>query len=210
MPRTAEHTHRIKVKETQLEMHPDGPVGSSPLGGEVEDRLEAAQQQLEQLQHQREELERRKQELEELEARKRAFLGNQAELSERLASSLTQIDRVLFEMRQETEDLEQTRQCFAEHVTRIDRLDPQTWSRASMVENLERALAAIEHADDEYQQAAQHFDGTRSGTIFGRGRKRGIRTGGNSEFFANLRNGFAFNLPVVLLGAGALIVYLLK
>lgn len=210
MPRVAEHTHRIKVHETQLEMHPDGPLGSSPLGDEFEGRLEVAQQQLEQLQHQREELERRKQELEELDNRRKAFLNTQAEISERLSSSLTHIDRVLFEMRQEIEDLEQTRQCFAEHVTRIDKLDPQAWSKENMAENLERAIAAIEHADDEYQQAAQHFDGTRSGAIFGRGRRRGMRSSGNSEFFLNLRNGFAFNLPVVLLGAGALAIYLLK
>jgi len=210
MPRVAEHTHRIKVRETQLEMHPDGPLGSSPLGDEFEGRLEVAQQQLEQLQHQREELELRKQELQELDNRRKAFLNNQAELSERLTASLTQIDRVLFETRQETEDLEQTRQCFAEHITKIDKLDPQSWSKQNMAENLERALAAIAHADEEYQQAAQHFDGTRSGAIFGRGRRRGIRTTGSSEFFANLRNGFAFNLPVVLLGVGALAVYLLK
>ena len=143
-------------------------------------------------------------------ARKHAFLGSQAEISERLATSLTQIDRVLFEMRQETEDLEQTRQCFAEHVARIDKFDPQTWSRQNMAENLERALTAIGHADEEYQQAAQHFDGTRSGAIFGRGRRRGGRAGNNSEFLVNLRNGFAFNLPIVLLGVGALAVYLLK
>lgn len=210
MPRAAEHTHRIQVRETQLEMHPDAPVGSSPLGDEFSGRLEVAQQQLEQLQHQREELERRKLELEELDKRKHAFLGSQAEVSERLGTSLTQIDRVLFEMRQEIEDLEQTRQCFAEHVVSIDKFDPQSWSRQNMAENLDRALTAIGHAEEEYQQAAQHFDGTRSGTIFGRSRRRGARTATSSEFFVNLRNGFAFNLPIVLIGVGALAVYLLK
>jgi DNA repair exonuclease SbcCD ATPase subunit len=210
MPRAAEHTHRINVRETQLEMQPDAPLGSSPIGEEFDGKLQMAQQQLEQLQHQREELERRKRELEELDNRRKAFLNTQAELSERLNSSVTKIDRALFEMREEIEDLEQTRQCFAEHITRIDKLDPQTWSRSNMAENLERSLAAIEHAEDEYNQAAQHFEGTRSGAIFGRGRKRGIRSGGHSEFLHNMRNGFAFNLPILLVGVGALIVYLLK
>ena len=68
-------------------------------------------------------------------------------------------------------------------------------------------------ASDEYDQAAAHFEGTRSGSIFGRASKRGRttnRSGANSEFMVNLRNGFAFNLPIVALGGLALVVYLIK
>jgi hypothetical protein len=71
----------------------------------------------------------------------------------------------------------------------------------------------IDIATDEYDQAAAHFEGTRSGSIFGRASKRSratSRLGGSSEFMANLRNGFAFNLPIVLLGGIALAVYLTK
>ena len=67
---------------------------------------------------------------------------------------------------------------------------------------------AIDIAADEYDQAAAHFEGSRSGAIFGRASKRGraaIRGGSSSgEFMANLRNGFAFNLPIVALGGLAL------
>jgi len=208
MARTADHTHRIRVRETQLEMHPDGPVGSSPLSDDYDGRLEVAQQQLLQLQQQREELERRKRELEELAARKQEFLGSQAEVAEKLGNTITLIDRELFGMRQELDDLEQARQCFAEHLTRIHKFDPETWSRQNVAENLERALAAIAHAEDEYQQAARHFDGMRSGRIFGRGGRR--PTAASNEFFSNLRSGFAFNLPMVLVGVAALVLYLLN
>ena len=211
MSRTAEHTHRINVRETQLEMHPDGPVGSSPLSDDFDGRLEVAQQQLEQLQQQREELERRKRELEELNRRKKEFLGTQAEITEKLDNAVTLIDRELYAIRQELEDLEQTRQCFADHITRINKCDPETWSRQNVGELLDHALGAIRHAEEEYHQAAQHFEGMRSAAVFGgKPARRHARTAAPSEFMAHLRNGFAFNLPIVLLGIGAIALYLLK
>jgi DNA repair exonuclease SbcCD ATPase subunit len=209
MARTAEHTHQIRIRETQLEMHPDAPVGSSPLTADYEGRLEAAQEQLEQLQQQREQLERRKRELEELNKRKKAFIGSQAELIDKLTNTVTLIDRELFAMRKETEELEGARQCFAEHIATIDRLDPETWSGHNVGENLELALAAIEEAENDYDLAVQHFTGMRSATIFGARRKRAA-TRGRPEFLLNLVNGFAFNLPVVLLGATALVLYYLR
>lgn len=210
MPRTADHTHRINIRPTQLEMHPDGPVGSTPLGEELEGRLEMAQQELVQLQQQREELERRKRELEELNRRKKEFLGTQAAVIEKLTNAVTQIDRELYALREELDDLEQTRQCFAEHITRINKLDPEAWPRQNVAELLERALAAIHHAEEEFQQAAQHFEGMRSAVIFGRKARRQARPAGPSEFAAHLRNGFAFNLPILLLGTAAIALYLLK
>jgi hypothetical protein len=174
-------------------------------------KLEVAQRQLEQLQHQREELERQKRELEELNLRKKTFLENQVEISERLATALTLIDRELLDLRQQGADLEQTRHCFADHLGRIEKLNPETWSRANLAGNLDRAIAVIEHAEDEYAQAAQHFDGTRSGQIIGRSSNKRAAMGrsGPSEFGVMLKNGIAFNLPILLLGTIALLIYLL-
>ena len=206
MARTTTHTQRLNIREQQLEMHPDRPVGSSPLTEDYEGRLEAAQEELERLQHQREELERRKQELEELSRRKKIFIGSQAEIIEKLTNTVTLIDRELFAMRKETEELESARQCFAEHISHIDRFDPEAWSGQNVAENLEAALAAIGQAENDYEQAAQHFNGMRSGPIFG-GRRKHSKSTGEIHFMANMVNGFAFNLPVVLLGLAALALY---
>ena len=69
----------------------------------------------------REELERQKRHLDELNHRKEEFVAGQIEISERLTTSITSIDRELFELRQELDDLEQTRQSFAAHLTRIEK-----------------------------------------------------------------------------------------
>jgi hypothetical protein len=117
-------------------------------------------------------------------------------------------------MRNEAEDLEQCRACFAAHLDKVQKFNPENWTRENTSEKLERATVAIDLAVDEYDQAAAHFEGSRSGAIFGRAAKRGRSSGrssaGSSEFVSNLRNGFAFNLPVVVLGTLALVVYLMK
>jgi chromosome segregation ATPase len=210
MATPVEHTHHIKIRSTQMEM---SSAGSANRDEDYDRKLKDAQTELDRIQAQREELERKKSELEELTSRKRTFLSQQVELTEKLTTSLTLIDRGLFEMRQEADDLEQCRTCFAAHLDKIQKFNPEGWSREQQSEKLEKATMAIDMASDEYDQAAAHFEGSRSGSIFGRASKRGrtaSRGGSSSEFMVNLRNGFAFNLPIVALGGVALFVYLIK
>ncbi len=210
MAAPTDHTHHIKIRSTQMEMP------SSGLTGRTEDydrKLRDTQDELERIQQQREELERKKVELEELTSRKRAFVSQQAEFTEKLTSALTLIDRELFEMRNEAEDLEQCRSCFAGHLDKIQKLNPENWTRENTLEKLERADISIDLAADEYDQAAAHFEGTRSAAIFGHTSKRArtnTRATGTGEFMTHLRNGFAFNLPILALGGAALAIYLLK
>lgn len=208
MATIGEHTHHIKIRSTQMEM----PSGKASRDEDYDRKLQAAQDELDRIQQQREELERKKSELEELTSRKRTFLSQQVELTEKLTSSLTMIDRELFEMRQEVEDLEQCRVCFAAHLDKLEKINPENWSRENLSEKLEKASMAIDIAADEYDQAAAHFAKGRSGAaIFGRASKRGrVQGKASSEFQVNLKNGFAFNLPILVLGGFALLIYLVK
>jgi chromosome segregation ATPase len=204
MPSATEHTHHLRIRNTQLEMN--SGTGNPP-GEDVDGKLRLAQTQLEELQAQRQELERLKVETEQLNTRKREFIGSQVEMSERLASATTLIDRELFEMKQEIDDLEQCRDCFAGHLTKIEKLNPEGWSREQLSDRLDRALAIVEHAEDEYSQAAEHFSRSRSASIF-----QGVRRakGPKSEFRQQFARGLAFNLPIIALGCFALIAYLSK
>ena len=202
----ADHTHQIKIRSAQMEMQPGN--------GRVDDydnKIKAAQADLDRIQQQREELEQKKRELEELTARKRSFLTQQVELTEKFSNALTLIDRELYSMRQEADELEQCRVCFASHLDKIQKFTPEHWTRENLFEKLERAGMVVDIAADEYDQAAAHFENGRSGAIFGRASKRGRgMKNTSSDFTANLKNGFAFNLPIMLLGTVALMVYLLK
>lgn len=207
-----EHTHHIRIHPTQMEMRT--PEGAGSRGNEDYDRkLKEAQEELERIQQQRQELERQKQELEEINSRKRAFITQHAELTEKLGTAITLIDRQLVEMRGEAEELEQCRASFAAHLSRLGKFNPESWTRDNIVEKLERASQSVDHAADEYDQCAAHFENTRSGSIFGRGERRTRKPGRvavGGDFIENVRNGLAFNFPIVVLGGIALIAYLVK
>lgn len=183
------------------------PDRSRISGDDVDGRLRMAQSKLEELEAQREELERLKQETEGLNERRRDLIASQVEMSERLSSSVTLIDRQIFEMRQEIEDLDQCRSCFAGHLNKIEKLNPEAWTREQLASQLDRAQAIVEHAEDEYGQAADHFSRTRSASIFS-----GIRGSRSTrgEFSRQFIRGLAFNLPILVLGGIALAAYLLR
>lgn len=211
MATPTEHTHRIKIRSTQMEIPSSGAVSRGPE--DYDRKLKEAQEEMERIQQQQEQLERKKQELEELTARKRAFVSQQVELTEKLTSAVTLIDRELFDMRSETEDLEQCRTVFAAHLDKIQKFAPENWSGENLSEKLDKATIHIDLVIDEYDQAASHFEGTRCGAIFGRTSKRVRKAGRNrepSEFMAQFYNGLAFNLPIIVLGGIGLVIYFTK
>lgn len=209
MPAPTEYTHPINMRSNQLEMAKRGGHQD-----DYDDKIKCAQLELDRIQKEREELERKKQELEELTSRKRAFLSHQVELTEKFSTTLTLIDRELYEMRQEESHLEQCRTCFAEHLDKIQKHDPEKWTRDTLHDKLDKATLVTDLAADEYDQASAYFEGTRAAGIFGnsvkRGRRRVKAKKGESEFQAQLWSGLAFNLPIIVLGALGMIVYLIK
>jgi len=209
MPVSNKHTHPINVRSSQLDMPRRGGRQD-----DYDDKIRSAQLELERIQQEREELERKKHVLEELTRRKREFLSQQVELTEKLSSAITLIDRELFEMREETDQLEQCRSCFSEHLDKIQKHDPEKWTKDNLHAKLDKATIVTDQAEDEYDQAAAYFEGSRAGGIFGRpskgGRRRIKAQNGVSEFRTQFVSGLAFNLPIIALGVLALVVYLIR
>jgi len=194
-----------------MELGTDSYVGETPLADDFEGKLEAAQHQLESLQAEQERIERQKVELAELNERKEEFLRGQVEVSEKLSTSITAIERGLFEMRQETEELEQTRTSFAEHLEKIEKLNPESWTKENLKSELNRAISSIDLAEDEFDQAVDYLNKRESGffnasakapSSFGAGRP--------NDFMTQFKSGFAFNLPLIILGSIALLAYLMS
>ena len=215
MPNTTTHKQHLNVCATQMEMNTRGSVGgANPLAEDFTGKLQEAQSQIEQLQQQQVEVERQKQELQEINEAKEDFLHGQVELHEKLSTAVTSMDREIFATRQELDELEQARICFADHLEKINQLNPDGWNNESLRQDLTRAISVLDLAEDEYEQAVSHFSSGRSASIFGGGgskpKRANSRAVNDSEFSTMLRNGLAFNLPVVLLGAVALIIYFLK
>lgn len=194
-----------------MEMHPQGSVGgSNPLADDFSGKLQEAQSQIEQLQQQQADVERQKLELQELNENKDDFLHGQVDLHEKLSTAVTTLDREIFATRQETEELEQARICFADHLEKINQLNPDGWNNESLRQDLARAISVLDLAEDEYEQTVSHFTSGRSASLFGGGNKPKRAAASESEFGSMLKNGFAFNLPIMILGVVALILYFIK
>ncbi|MDA7493682.1 hypothetical protein N9073_04925 [Akkermansiaceae bacterium] len=206
MPTTQSRKQHIKVRETQMEISDE----KAPFTDDFEGKLADAQTQLEVLHTQRAELERQKIALEDLNQRKQEFLAGQLELSERFATAITTIDRELFESKREAEDLDQTRIAFANHLNRLESLNPEAWPKDSLGNELEKALVILDKADEEFEQAVSHFGETRKDSLFSG--QTGSFSGASSQgsFIGMIRNGFAFNLPIILLGSVAILIYHFK
>jgi vacuolar-type H+-ATPase subunit I/STV1 len=195
-----------------MEMQHDSFVGQSALSEDLESKMRDSQARLLQLQSERDEIERQAREWEELNSKKKVFLSGQVEVTEKLGNAVTLIDRELLAMRKELHELEQCRQAFDNSLRKISKYDPESWSRENLKLNLEKAISVIDHAAEEYEQAAYHFASMRSGEIFGhvkKGRKGGIHPDGG-DFLADMKSGLAFNLPIITFGALALAIYILK
>jgi len=206
MSATAERKQNIKLNEAQLEI----PANDPSFAEDFEGKLADAQSQLELLQTQRRELERQKLALEDLNHRKQEFLNGQLDLSERYSSAITSLDRELYLSKQEIDDLEQTRKSFVNHLQRIESLNPEAWPKESLSSELQQALVTLDKAEDEYEQAISYFTGTRKSSVFGGPTASNRNHFGGGDFQTMLRNGLAFNLPVIILGSFALLAYLLR
>lgn len=207
----------LNINSGQMEMA-TADLGPVALSEDFDSKMVEAQKQLELLQSRQEEIERQKVELASLNSQKQELLNGQIEMSEKLSSALTAIDRELFEMQQEVEDLQQTRECFAQHLERIDRVNPEAWAPESLATELHKSIETLHHADDEFNQAMQHFSDGRSRGIFGgststiQKRKKTASTTNSeeSDFVHHFKKGLAFNLPMVMAIVLFLIAYLTK
>lgn len=180
-------------------------TGNASAGGtdEYNRQLQAAETQLQKLNQQREEIERRRLEEEELTHRRQDFVDGQIEILEKLDQSVQAIDREIFESRQELKELEEARKTFASHLQTLQGMDPRKWKKTKMNEEVDNAMEVLERCENDFDDISSQIS---------EGRRRGFlatKSGASSETFTHtLRQGFAFNLPLIILGSIALLVFL--
>lgn len=173
-------------------------------GDEYNRQLQQAESQLQKLQLQREEIERKRLEAEEITNQRQNFIDGQIELLERLDHSVQAVDREIFESRQELKELEEARKTFAKHLQTLQGIDPRKWKKTKLSEEVQNAMDILETCEDDFEEIA---------ATISEGRRRGFLTkprnnAATQESFLNtLRQGFAFNLPIITLALIALLVF---
>lgn len=169
-----------------------------------------AQEELARLQQEKEEIDKQREEVSLLNRCKHDFIVKQAETVETLAKSLTDLEREIEAMRREVADLESIYECFRHHLLKAEDMDIERWTEETTPERLREGLESLEGISTDYKDAVLHcthkltrtkiFDYLKApnGSIMGQSLK------------ASLYQGLVFNLPLVILGIIALLIYCVK
>ena len=123
------------------------------LHEDFEAKVQKAQEQLLSLRRRQENLERQKSELEELSRKQERFVRGRNDLLERINRAIVALDRETHDTNCWLEQLQHTKDSFARHLSLLESLTPEEWSRADLRGELNHAISVIEDAEDEYARS---------------------------------------------------------
>lgn len=177
---------------------------SMPSLDNVDLKVKEAQEQLLHLRLQQEEVERQKQHLEVLRKKQERFTTGKRDLTDKLSRSVATLERELYDAQKLVEELSLTKEVFNRHLETLRGLQPEKWHRSHVDEELDRALVAIDDAEDEYAKGTRRVATVRATEAVSL--ECDNMPGGAGGFGASwasddagdwMRRGFAFTLPLM-------------
>lgn len=181
----------------------------TPSAEELQSQVKRAQSELLQLRQRQDQIEKEKQRLEELTRRQEDLERGRNEIADKLSRSIILVQRETEEAQRRLEQLNTIQDSFAEHLRNLEEIDPKGWNGRDLPRELTRALGTVDEARSAYARShakiapvADPESGLPidSGSMFAEG--------GDQGFAYWLRSGLAFTLPLVVLGAIALLVWI--
>ena len=213
----------VELDDTSIIEKDDLPPSQqlpSPMAGDYEERLQVAQEQLQALRQQQEAIEQQKRELEDLNEKQRNFVSGRSELSNKLSRSIAMLERESKEAIRRAELFDASREAFEQHFETINSLKPETWDRTELRQELAKALTLIEDAADEFEKQTSKINTLRHSTTPVEVSRAAAASSQASSVQPNptafptsfkqwFMMGLAFTLPILGLGALALITTLI-
>jgi chromosome segregation ATPase len=188
------------------------PVDATSTANEINLKVQHVQEQLLDLKRQQEEIERQKRDLEELSRKQREFDEGRREIVENLTRGLVLLERQEFEVKRELEQIKIVRDSFAEHLGQTENLNPADWSSEELPTELTKALARVDQAKSVYSQSRTRLAALRQAEDSQDEIPLDLAPESGSyekSFGTMVREGFAYSLPILLLGVFALLAYLI-
>lgn len=205
---------------------PSEPAGDENFGlelraphEEITEQVKRAEQQLVDLQRRAEMLEAQKRELEDLAQRQQEVRQGRKEMQEKLRRAMVVLEREEEGARREVQLLEQTRSVFVDALEAVESIDVENPEGGDVSAVLAEDLSRIDHARTLYNQHRSRLAVLQGEEVPQRRpaeEPEGISeeiyadVGSGGGFGAHLAKGFAYNLPLVLLGLVALALWLIK
>jgi len=187
----------------------------STVGDALSTEMQKAQEKLITLQRQQELLERQKREIEELTRKETEFETGKEEMVEKFARSLVVLERQLFESQKRLEQLRATQASFTEHLRVLEAINPNAWNKAELdrvilQKELGKALSTLDQARSIYIENRSRISAELSEDVLAEAAAEEYEAVDGHGFAYWLKSGFAFTLPLVVLGLLALVLWFLK
>ena len=188
----------------------DLPEGD-PLSTEhLDEKVQQAEQQEQSLKRQLEAIEKQKREFAELSRRQEALTSGRNDLADKLTRALVVVEREMMEASKRLEMLQSMDASFHQHLETLESINPKLWDESDISKELTRAMAAVDDARGEYNRsfpkvsAIPEQAAAASASESGYAADSGV--GDGKDFIGWLKIGFAFSLPLIVLGLIALVV----
>jgi len=183
------------------------------LGANIDQQVQDAQEQLQLLKRQQEAIEKQKRVLEELHQKQEVFERGKADMVEKLTRALVVLERQELDAHRRVDQLRATHESFSEHLKTLETINPNTWPQSEVGKELNRALSNLDNAKADFAQCRSRVQ-----SELEEGEDGEITEGEEEEAFAAphqdflywLKSGFAFTLPMVLVGLALLIWLIIK
>src|SRR3954471_5311518 len=171
----------------------------------LETQVQKAQEQLVSLKRQQDQIEKQKRELEELSRRQESLQAGRAEMVEKITRAMVVLEREAYDAQKRVELLQNIHDTFTAHQQNLEAINPKAWEGLDINRELTKALSAVDDARAEYSRTLPKISsqseegGDRVAESVGF-QMDYSRPEAEKSFGYWLRSGFAFTLPLVLVG----------
>ena len=177
----------------------------------LDNQVQKAQEALLSLKRQQDQIERQKRELEELSRRQEQLNQGKTEMLEKFTRATVVLERETYEARKRVEMLESIHESFSAHMDALDSINPRGWEGLDINKELSKALSAVDDARAEYMTNLPKIspeDGGDGGdpVAISAGYQLDYAHDAPKDFLYWLKAGFAFTLPLLILGIVFLLV----
>ncbi|MCX6971719.1 MAG: hypothetical protein NTV93_16400 [Verrucomicrobia bacterium] len=179
--------------------------------GELGDKVQQVRAELESLKQKQEEIEKEKSRLEELKRRQDELDTGRSDMLDKLTRSLVVVQREVEETQKRLEQLHTIYNAFTQHLRQLEAINARGWSSNELPRELSKAISSVEDARAEYikAQAKISSEPVASPEMSQAGGFEGDYSMYEERGFLYwLKSGFAFTLPLQVLGVIGLLVWI--
>ncbi len=194
--------------EPELELRHEPERDAHAQVERLDSQMQRAQEQLLLLRRQQELIERQKRELEELSRKQEELHRGRSEMTEYLTRAIVTLEREAHEAEKRVEQLKVGRETFLRHLEELEALEPSKWENEVLPKELNRALGILEAARVDYERLSARINLTSEHEVLES--PEAMPPVQEEDFLVWLKRGFAFTLPLILLGLIALAMIYLK